>query len=90
MSNDITIGRAYFKENEGLHLNEYCSKIDESALKEDKKNGFVTASFKALLRLKEHFNTHVPSVHSVFNNLFALNSSENLPLQNHFLKSRIA
>ncbi|QKF81499.1 T6SS phospholipase effector Tle1-like catalytic domain-containing protein [Halarcobacter ebronensis] len=37
MSNDITIGRAYFKENDGLHLNEYCSRVDEGALKEDRK-----------------------------------------------------
>eukprot|EP01029_Cantina_marsupialis_P022554 TRINITY_DN550_c0_g1_i3.p1 TRINITY_DN550_c0_g1~~TRINITY_DN550_c0_g1_i3.p1 ORF type:complete len:670 (-),score=87.48 TRINITY_DN550_c0_g1_i3:33-2042(-) len=37
MSNDCTIGRAYFKENECIHLNEYCSKTDEKALKEDRK-----------------------------------------------------
>ncbi|QDF28494.1 T6SS phospholipase effector Tle1-like catalytic domain-containing protein [Halarcobacter anaerophilus] len=37
MSNDITIGRAYFKEDEGLHLNEFCSKEDEKALREDRK-----------------------------------------------------
>jgi hypothetical protein len=37
MSNDTTIGRAYFKGKEGLHLNEFCSRIDETALSEDKK-----------------------------------------------------
>jgi len=37
MSNDITIGRAYFKGNEGLHLNEFCSRDEEKALKEDRK-----------------------------------------------------
>lgn len=37
MSNDTTIGRAYFKGKEGLHLNEFCSRVDETALSEDKK-----------------------------------------------------
>jgi hypothetical protein len=96
MSNDITKGNAFHKEGEVVHLNEFCTKENE-AIEEDiktriaymvisnediKKSAFVKASFEPFLRLKEHLNT-------LFNNLFALNSSQNLFLQKHFSFERI-
>ncbi|RXJ83035.1 hypothetical protein [Arcobacter sp. CECT 8985] len=96
MSNDITIGNAFHKVGEVAHVNEYCTK-DNKPIEDDiktriayilvsniKKSVFVKASFESFLRLKEYLNTHVHFVHYIFNNLFALNSSQNLFLQKHF------